>query len=68
MFLLRLHTALTKRVEAMEGLVGERDARITALEKALDVAEAKLAAKTAGARFAPQAYMHPHCPTLPPAL
>ena len=41
--------ALTKRVEAMEGLVSERDARITALEKALGEAEAKLAAKQAGA-------------------
>jgi len=33
----------------MEGLVCERDARITALEKALGEAEAKLAAKQAGA-------------------
>jgi len=34
--------ALTARIEALEGLVGERDARISALEKALSIAEAKV--------------------------
>ena len=36
---------LAKRIEALEGLVGERDARIAALEKTLVVVESKLASE-----------------------
>jgi alanyl-tRNA synthetase len=38
--------ALTARIEALEGLVGERDARISALENALKIAEAKAEKET----------------------
>lgn len=43
--------ALAARLTKLESLVGERDARITALEKALSVAESKLGSKSAVGKF-----------------
>lgn len=47
-YFLKIHynifiSALTTRVETLENLVAERDARISALEKALQAAESKMA-------------------------